>query len=122
MYYFTRKKHQLLHYLVVSINSLYIKNTFVTSAKIEKIKGKSPSAKSAYSPYNAWAEEMYLAKAIKYALSREALNLTDESRRKAINLDNELDIKLQQDSKAEVKDLAEDLIDIETDEQGETNE
>ena len=101
----------------------YVKNTFVTSAKIEKIKGKSPSAKSAYSPYNSWAEEMYLAKAIKYALSREALNLKDESIRKAINLDNELDIKLQQDSKIETKDLAEDLIDIDTDEitQGETN-
>ena len=102
----------------------YVKNTFVTSAKIEKIKGKSPSAKSAYSPYNSWAEEMYLAKAIKYALSREALNLKDENIKKAINLDNELDIKLQNDSRAEVKDLAEDLIDIDTDEitQGEANE
>lgn len=94
----------------------YVKNTFVTSAKIEKIKGKSPSAKSAYSPYNSWAEEMYLAKAIKYALSREALNLKDENIKKAINLDNELDIKLQNDNKAKAKDLAEDLIDIDTDE------
>ena len=106
---------------VKDMSDNYVKNTFVTRAKIERIKGKSPSAKSAYSPYNAWAEEMYLAKAIKYALSREALNLKDENIKKAINLDNELDIKLQQDSKAEVKDLAEDLIDIETDEQGETN-
>ena len=93
----------------------YVKNTFVTSAKIEKIKGKSPSAKSQYSPYNQWAEEMYLAKAIKYALSREALNFTDENIKKAINLDNELDIKLQEQARAEKpKDELEAIIDIET--------
>ena len=73
----------------------YVKNVFVTKDKIEKIKGKSPSAKTAYSPYNTWAEEMYLAKAIKYALSREALNFTDENIKKAVDLDNQLDIKLQ---------------------------
>ena len=93
----------------------YVKNTFVTSAKIEKIKGKSPSAKSQYSPYNQWAEEMYLAKAIKYALSREALNFTDENIKKAINLDNELDIKLQEQARAEKpKDELEAIIDIDT--------
>ena len=92
----------------------YVKNTFVTKDKIEKIKGKSPSAKSQYSPYNQWAEEMYLAKAIKYALSREALNLKDESIRKAINLDNELDIKLQEQVREKPKDELEALIDIDT--------
>lgn len=99
----------------------YVKNTFITSSKIEKIKGKSPSAKSAYSPYNSWAEEMYLAKAIKYALSREALNLKDENIKKAISLDNELDIKLQSSNKTEFKDLAEGLIDINIDEEGAEN-
>ena len=90
----------------------YVKNTFVTSAKIEKIKGKSPSAKSQYSAYNQWAEEMYLAKAIKYALSREALNFTDENIKKAVDLDNQLDIKLQEAEKP--KDELEALIDIDT--------
>ena len=51
-----------------------------------------------------------------------SMELKDESIKKAINLDNELDIKLQNDSKAEVKDLAEDLIDIEASETGETND
>ena len=93
----------------------YVKNTFVTSAKLEKIKGKSPSAKSQYSPYNQWAEEMYLAKAIKYALSREALNFTDENIKKAVDLDNQLDIKLQEQARAEKpKDELEAIIDIET--------
>ena len=93
----------------------YVKNTFITKDKIEKIKGKSPSAKSQYSPYNQWAEEMYLAKAIKYALSREALNFNDENIKKAINLDNELDIKLQEQARAEKpKDELEAIIDIET--------
>ena len=79
----------------------YVKNVFVTKDKIEKIKGKSPSAKSAYSPYNTWAEEMYLAKAIKYALSREALNFTDENIKKAVDLDNQLDMKLQEETRKE---------------------
>ena len=92
----------------------YVKNTFVTKDKIEKIKGKSPSAKSQYSPYNQWAEEMYLAKAIKYALSREALNFNDENIKKAINLDNELDIKLQEQAREKPKDELEALIDIDT--------
>ena len=92
----------------------YVKNTFVTSAKIEKIKGKSPSAKSQYSPYNQWAEEMYLAKAIKYALSREALNFTDENIKKAVDLDNQLDIKLQEQAREKPKDDLEAIIDIET--------
>lgn len=100
---------------VKDMSDNYVKNTFVTSAKIEKIKGKSPSAKSQFSPYNQWAEEMYLAKAIKYALSREALNFTDENIKKAINLDNELDIKLQEQARAEKpKDELEAIIDIET--------
>ena len=63
----------------------YIKNLFVTKDKIEKIKGKSPSAKSQYSHYSQWAEDMYLAKAIKYALSREPLNFTDENIKKAVD-------------------------------------
>lgn len=79
----------------------YVKNVFVTKDKIEKIKGKSPSAESAYSPYNTWAEEMYLAKAIKYALSREALNFTDENIKKAVDLDNQLDMKLQKETRKE---------------------
>ena len=93
----------------------YVKNLFVTRDKIEKIKGKSPSAKSAYSPYNTWAEEMYLAKAIKYALSREALNFTDENIKKAVDLDNQLDMKLQESARREKpKDELEAIIDIET--------
>lgn len=93
----------------------YVKNIFVTKDKIEKIKGKSPSAKTAYSPYNTWAEEMYLAKAIKYALSREALNFTDENIKKAVDLDNQLDIKLQENTRKEKpKDELEAIIDVDT--------
>ena len=58
---------------------------------------------------------MYLAKAIKYALSREALNFTDENIKKAVDLDNQLDIKLQEQARAEKpKDELEAIIDIET--------
>lgn len=90
----------------------YVKNIFVSVSKIEKIKGKSPSAKSNYSPYNSWAEEMYLAKAIKYCLSREALNFKDESIAKAISVDNELDMKLQGDVKKDKEDIIDDIIEV----------
>ena len=82
-------------------------------SKIEKIKGKSPSSKSSFSPYNNWAEEMYLAKAIKYCLSREALNFKDDNIAKAIQVDNQLDKKLQDDNKEDRKDVLEDIIETE---------
>lgn len=88
----------------------YVKNIFVSVDKIEKIKGKSPSAKSSFSPYNSWAEEMYLAKAIKYCLSREALNFKEESIAKAISLDNQLDIKLQSEARKDANKSEADVI------------
>lgn len=92
----------------------YLKNIFVPLSKIEKIKGKSPSAKSNFSPYNSWAEEMYLAKAIKYCLSREALNFKDENIAKAIQVDNQLDKKLQDNNKEAKKDDLEYIIEAES--------
>ncbi|HED5364294.1 TPA: recombinase RecT [Campylobacter jejuni] len=94
----------------------YVKNIFVSVDKIEKIKGMSKSLKGEkpqYSPYNNWAEEMYLAKAIKYCLSREALNFKDENIAKAIQVDNQLDKKLQDDNKEAKKDALDDIIEAE---------
>lgn len=102
--------------ILVKIKDLsdnYTKNIFVSASKIDKIKGKSPSAKSNYSPYNLWAEEMYLAKAIKYVLSREALNFRDENIAKAINVDNQLDKKLIDDNREIKKDELEEMIEAE---------
>lgn len=87
-----------------------VKNIFVSVDKIEKIKGMSPSKSSQYSPYNNWAEEMYLAKAIKYVLSREALNFKEENLAKAIEVDNQLDSKISIDNIKEKKDDLEILI------------
>lgn len=95
----------------------YVKNIFVSVDKIEKIKGMSKSLKGKkpqYSPYNNWAEEMYLAKAIKYVLSREALNFKEENIAKAIEVDNNLDKKLQDDLKEEdKKNSLDDIMDAE---------
>ena len=57
---------------------------------------------------------MYLAKEIKYALRSEDINFNDENIKKAINLDNELDIKLQEQAREKPKDELEALIDIDT--------
>lgn len=101
---------------IKDIKDGYVKNSFVSVSKIEKIKGMSSSLKGKYpqySPYNNWAEEMYLAKAIKYCLSREALNFKDENIAKAIQVDNQLDKKLQDDNKEAKKDDLEDIIEAE---------
>ena len=82
-------------------------------SKIEKIKGMSPSAKSNFSPYNNWAEEMYLAKAIKYCLSREALNFKEENIAKAIAVENEVEMKVQNENRQVKKDSLEDILEAE---------
>lgn len=91
----------------------HVKNIFVPASKIEKIKGMSPGAKSNYSPYNNWAEEMYLAKAIKYCLSREALNFKDVNIAKAIAVENEAEMKAQNEDKQVKKDSLEDILEAE---------
>lgn len=100
----------------------YVKNIFVSVDKIEKIKGKSPSAKSSFSPYNNWAEEMYLAKAIKYSLSREALNFKDENIAKAIVVENDVEMKVQNDNKQVKKDILEDILEAEVESEVENKE
>lgn len=60
----------------------------VSEKKIKQITGMSKSKNSDYSPYKHWFEEMYLAKAIKYVLSRMPMN---ELIQDAINIDNQLD-------------------------------
>lgn len=66
---------------------------FVSSKKIYKISGISPSKNSNFSPYANWYQEMHLAKAIKYILSKTPIS-NEISR--AIEIDNEIDIKESQ--------------------------
>lgn len=62
---------------------------FVNARKIYKIAGLSPSRNSQHSPYALWEEEMYLAKATKYVLSKMPLG---EKLMRAVAVDNEIDI------------------------------
>ena len=80
--------------LIKDMSDGYTKRVFVPKDKLEKIKTKSPSAKSNYSPWAQWCEEMYQAKAIKYVLSREALNFKSQVIANAIALDNKADMEL----------------------------
>lgn len=82
--------------LIKDMSDGYTKRVFVPKDKLEKIKTKSPSAKSNYSPWAQWGEEMYQAKAIKYVLSREALNFKSQAIANAIALDNKADMELTQ--------------------------
>ena len=69
---------------------------------------------SSFSPYNNWFEEMYLAKAIKYVLSRMPMNETIQS---AINIDNDIDTELVEMANNvhsnESKNIINDIIDKE---------
>lgn len=94
-------KENLLGVVVKIFSNDFKKIVFVSKEKIEKIKGKSPSANSQYSPYNNWAEEMYLAKAIKYVLSREPLGSKDEIIAKGIDLENKQEIKRKDEIEAD---------------------
>lgn len=94
-------KKNLLGVIVKVYSADFKKIVFVSRDKIEKIKGKSPAGSSQYSPYNNWAEEMYLAKAIKYVLSREPLGSGDEVISKGIALENSTEILNQEAAKAE---------------------
>lgn len=99
-------KSNLLGVLIKIKDENGVKNHFVSVSKIEKIKSKSPSANSEDSPYNLWAEETYQAKAIKYVLSREALNFKEENIGKAIILDNALDMKYQKEERSKTDNNA----------------
>lgn len=77
---------------------------FVSAKKIEKIKGCSPSVrKGSKSPYDEWYEEMYLAKAIKYVLSKQAFVLNDEKLSQAVELESQVETKIQEESEKKQK-------------------
>lgn len=87
-----------------------VKNQFVSKDKLFKIAGVSPSRNSKYSPYEKWGEEMFLAKALKYVLSKMPMN---EKISRAIEIDNVVD-KQQVESmqkESDTNDVVASLID-----------
>jgi recombination protein RecT len=108
---------------IKEIESEIITITYVSFGKIKQITGKSPSKHAVYksgpkqgqkvpSPYDDWNLEMYMGKAIKYVLSKTAM---DDKTSKAVEYDNQRDIKAAN----EVKDV-EQNDDLESLLQGET--
>lgn len=87
----------LLGVLVLIKTSNNQENFFVSAKKIEKIKGCSPSVrKGSKSPYDEWYEEMYLAKAIKYVLSKQAFTFDNEKLSQAVELESQVEAKIQE--------------------------
>lgn len=83
-----------LLYVLVCVKDLKnnnIENHIVSAQKLKQIASFSKSIKSDYSPYAHWYIEMLRAKAIKYVLSKIALN--DDILAQAIELDNSIDLK-----------------------------
>ena len=92
---------------IKDIQTSTITNTFVSIGKIKQIAGVSPSVKKGgYSPYTEWGFEMYQGKAIKYILSKTAM--PDQIGR-AVEIDNQLDIKAIEDNKGKEGSSAIDL-------------
>ena len=70
---------------------------FISVGKLKQIAGVSPSVKKgSYSPYTEWGLEMYQGKAIKYILSKTPMN---EQIGRAVEIDNQLDMKAIEDKK-----------------------
>jgi len=68
-------------------------NKFVHKAKLDQLKGQSPSVKKQrFSPWTHFALEMFMAKAIKYVISKTAM---DEKVSLAVKIEDELEIKQQ---------------------------
>ena len=68
---------------VMEEKSGIVRMKFVPADMIMKIVGKSPSVQSekgkAHSPHEHWAEQMFLAKAIKQVLTKESIDLSESS-------------------------------------------
>jgi recombination protein RecT len=74
-------------------------STFVPADMIHKIVASSPSASSDWSPHNKWAEQMFLAKAIKQVISKMPVDLA-----KSNDLQNAIDYTNSTESIAQQKD------------------
>lgn len=78
--------------ILVGVKNGDVTTHFVSVDKVKQISKKSPSIiKGKYSAYTEWNLEMYQAKAIKYILSKTAMNGLIG---RAVEIDNALDIKL----------------------------
>ena len=89
--------------VVVSIKdkeSGFESNQFVSKKKIKQLASKSPAKDSKFSPYKEWLLEMYMAKAIKYVLSKTAM---PEKVAMAVEVENQAE--LQEVNKVEDVDL-----------------
>jgi len=88
---------------VKDINTGVISNAFVSIGKLNQIAGVSPSVKKGgYSPYTDWGLEMFQGKAIKYILSKTAMN---EDFGRAVEIDNQMDIKAIEDHRDKKDDI-----------------
>lgn len=88
---------------VKDINTGVISNAFVSIGKLNQIAGVSPSVKKGgYSPYTDWGLEMFQGKAIKYILSKTAMN---EDLGRAVEIDNQMDIKAIEDHRDKKDDI-----------------
>lgn len=84
-------------------------DTFVTGEMIKKITGVSPSAGKVskktgekHSPHDKWAEQMFMAKAIKQVLSKFAIDISEASElHTAIEIVNQTESMAQEQAKAE---------------------
>jgi len=73
-------------------------SAFVPADMIHKIVASSPSIASPHSPHNKWAEQMFIAKAIKQVISKMPVDLSKSTDlQSAINLTNVSEQEAQKD-------------------------
>ena len=81
---------------VKEVSTGLVTNQFVPADMIRKIAGMSPSASSGFSPYANWLLQMYQAKAIKYVLSKSAIDINSHLQQ-AVEISNRQESERQAD-------------------------
>ena len=81
---------------VKEVSTGLVTNQFVTADLIRKIAAMSPGKGSQYSPYSNWLLQMYQAKAIKFVLSKSAIDI-NSSLQQAVEVSNRQESERQAD-------------------------
>ncbi len=81
---------------VKEVSTGFVTNQYVPADMIRKIAGMSPSRNSQYSPYSNWLLQMYQAKAIKYVLSKSAIDINSHLQQ-AVEISNRQESERQAD-------------------------
>ena len=92
---------------IKDINTSVVTQTYVSVSKLKQLRGFSPSIKNKRSsPWDEHPKEMFMAKAIKYVISKTPMA---SQIGKAVEIEDSFEVKLQKDAAKPVSYVAQDI-------------